>query len=237
MWVLALDTTTRGGSAALVQDDRIVVERPGDAARTHTERLPQELAAVLAEAGVSPSAVDLLAVASGPGAFTGLRIGLAAVQGLAVALDRPVAAVSAFEAHAWLALRARPHAAAIGVWLEATRGEVFAALHGRGSDGTEWQLAWLRPPTSAGPADTLASWAPHPLTGVPVVGEGARRHADLLAAAGLEPAADAPPLAGAIGRLAHRLHLAGASGPPHALQPLYIRRPDVELERERVAQR
>jgi tRNA threonylcarbamoyladenosine biosynthesis protein TsaB len=234
MWVLALDTTTRAGSAALVRDDQVIVERTGDGARTHAERLPQELEAVLAEAGIGPAAIDLFAVASGPGAFTGLRIGLAAVQGLALALDRPVAAVSALQAHAWLALLARPEAVRAGVWLDASRGEVFAALYGRPAGG-DWPLVEWQPPLAAAPADVLRAWGA--VEGLAVVGEGARRCAALLRAARLQPGDDVPVLGGAIGRLGRRLHLAGASGPPHAVQPLYIRRPDVELERERAAPR
>jgi tRNA threonylcarbamoyladenosine biosynthesis protein TsaB len=235
MWVLALDTTTRGGSAALVQDDRVVVERAGDGGRTHTERLPAELERVLAEAGVAPAALDLLVVASGPGAFTGLRIGLAAIQGLALALDRPVAALSAFEAHAWLALAARPGTGRIGVWLDASRGDVFASLLARSAGDLDWPLVTVQPPTAAPPAEVVASWTPLDTAGLAVVGEGARRHADVLTAAGLRPDGDAPLLAGALGRLGRRAHLAGRSGPPHTLQPLYVRRPDVEVTRERGA--
>ena len=96
--ILALDTTTRGGSIAVADDDRVLALLPGDAARTHGERLPAEIAAALDRAGVAQSAIDLLAVATGPGAFTGLRIGLAAIQGLAMTLDRPVVGVSALDA-------------------------------------------------------------------------------------------------------------------------------------------
>ena len=235
MWVLALDTTTRAGSAALVRDDHVIVERRGDGTRTHAERLPCELEAVLSEAGVGLRDVDLFAVASGPGAFTGLRIGLAAVQGLALALDRPVAAVSALEAHAWLTLRAQPAAAVVGVWLEASRGEVFAAVYGRPDDGADWPLTEIGAPMAAPPAEVLRSWGG--VDGMTLVADGTTRHAELFQAAGVQAEPPAAVLGGAIGRLGWRLHLAGASGPPHAVQPLYVRRPDVELERERAAPR
>src|SRR5687768_506105 len=70
MHVLALDTTTRDGSVALVDDNGTLDERRGDAARTHGERLPGELLAVADAHGLSPHAIDLFAVASGPGSFT-----------------------------------------------------------------------------------------------------------------------------------------------------------------------
>ena len=98
MRVLALDTTTRAGSAALVDDDRIVDERSGDGSRTHALRLPGEIVA-LAEANQWPlSTIDRYAVASGPGSFTGLRIGIATIQGLAFVHSRRVVAVPALEA-------------------------------------------------------------------------------------------------------------------------------------------
>src|SRR5205823_4964176 len=84
MHVLALDTTTRDGSVALVDQHHIVEERRGDAARSHAERLPDELVTLAAAHRLSLSGIDLFAVASGPGSFTGLRIGIATIQGLAL---------------------------------------------------------------------------------------------------------------------------------------------------------
>ena len=96
--ILALDTTTRGGSVAVTDDDRVLALLHGDQSRTHGERLPGEIARALEQAAVTRDRIDLLAVATGPGAFTGLRIGLAAIQGLAMTLDRPVIGVSALDA-------------------------------------------------------------------------------------------------------------------------------------------
>ena len=98
MLILSLDTTTRGGSVAVLLDDRVLALVEGDGTRTHGERLPGELERALAEAGQPLSAIDLLAVASGPGAFTGLRIGMAAMQGLALVTGRPVVGVSGLDA-------------------------------------------------------------------------------------------------------------------------------------------
>ena len=80
MWLLALETTTREGSVALLEDDVVVTERTGDPALSHAERLPADFAAVLAEAGLTLGAIDLFAVATGPGGFdfsAELREGLA----------------------------------------------------------------------------------------------------------------------------------------------------------------
>ena len=105
MIILALDTTTRGGSVAVTDDDRILALLAGDESRTHGERLPGEIARALDQAGIARERIDLLAVATGPGAFTGLRIGLAAMQGLAMTLNKPVIGVSALDALAEQALQ------------------------------------------------------------------------------------------------------------------------------------
>src|SRR5262245_3722748 len=90
MLVLALDTTSRGGSVAFVRDEQVLALIDGDASRTHGERLPGEIDDAIVRAAVHASELDLLAVASGPGAFTGLRIGLATIQGMAMVLSKPV---------------------------------------------------------------------------------------------------------------------------------------------------
>ncbi len=90
MLVLALDTTTRGGSLALVSDGGVLEVFAGDATRTHATRLPGDILDCLARHQVGLGDIDLYGVAVGPGSFTGLRIGIATIQGLAFASGRPV---------------------------------------------------------------------------------------------------------------------------------------------------
>src|SRR5262244_4567549 len=116
MRVLALDSTTRTGSVALVEDDRVVEERRGDAARTHAERLPMELVALADAHRVALADVDLYAVASGPGSFTGLRIGIATVQGLAFVHGRRIFSVSALEGLAHASSGALTPGTVIAAW-------------------------------------------------------------------------------------------------------------------------
>ena len=73
MRVLALDTTTRSGSVALIADDAVVDERPGDGARAQVERLPHELIALAAAHNLTIADIDLFAVASGGRATSGGR--------------------------------------------------------------------------------------------------------------------------------------------------------------------
>ena len=126
MIILALDTTTRDGSIAVLHDATIRVMHRGDPSRTHGQRLPRELAGALDEAGVRIDDVDLLAVAAGPGSFTGLRIGIATIQGIAMAHGKRVVPVSVLEALARSAVNADR---TIGAWMDAQRQEVFAALY------------------------------------------------------------------------------------------------------------
>jgi tRNA threonylcarbamoyladenosine biosynthesis protein TsaB len=222
--VLALDTTTRAGSAALVRDGAVVLEETGDPSLTHGQRLPRDLMRLLDRAGIGLDRIELFAVAAGPGSFTGLRVGIATVQGLAMAGARRVVPVSALEA---LARAGRNGRDPIAAWMDAQRGEVFAALYE--PDGT----TPLMPPTSEPPARTLERWKPQ-LTGRErFIGDGALRYRDSLARAiGAAVIVDpVPPLAGVIGTIASTRPDRGVL--PHAIVPIYIRRSDAELARER----
>lgn len=234
MWVLALDTTTRDGSVALVRDDEVVVTRPGETGVSHAERIPHDLQQLLAEGGLALADIDLFAVATGPGAFTGLRIGLAAVQGLALALDRPAVGIPSLDALAWDVLDREPRAPTAGAWIDASRGEVFAGVFRRG-DGA-WPLDTVVPATAALPEATVASWRTIVPGDTPVAVADASPTSPVagrLRSEGWRPVGATASLAAVVGRLAGRDIRCRAVGSPAALAPVYVRRPDVELERER----
>lgn len=225
--VLALDTATAAGSAAIVCDGAVIVEREGDGSRTHGERLPRELMDVLDAARLSLDDVEMYAVAIGPGSFTGLRVGIATIQGLALVRGARVSPISNFEA---LAERTPASPDPLAIWIDAHRGEVFATL----LDVDRQEV--IEPPTSLTPAATLAQWAVslgrH--RRVRFAGDGGRRYADVVSAALGERAiveAVVPPLAGAIGQIACADPARVVA--PHAVVPLYVRRPDAELARDR----
>jgi tRNA threonylcarbamoyladenosine biosynthesis protein TsaB len=226
--VLALDTTTRAGSVAVVEGTdgvaRVLSQLVGDASLTHGARLPGDLMRVLDAASVAVETIDLLAVAAGPGSFTGLRVGIAAMQGLAMAIDRRIVPVSALDALA--AAGANP-AARVACWMDAQRGEVFATLFD--PSGTET----LVPPSAAAPDRTLDTWE-HTLAGrgARFIGDGAVRYAELIRSRVPESdVVEPPPLAAVIGRLA--IAAPGRAVAPHAVVPIYIRKPDAELARDR----
>src|SRR5712691_7319002 len=93
MKVLALESATLSGGAALVDGERLLGEVTLDIAVTHSERLMAAVDRLVADCGLSPHDLDGLAVSIGPGSFTGLRVGIATVKGLGLALELPIAAV------------------------------------------------------------------------------------------------------------------------------------------------
>jgi tRNA threonylcarbamoyladenosine biosynthesis protein TsaB len=237
MRVLALDTSTRAGGVALVEDDRLVDERRGDPERTHGERLPCEILALLDGAGLTTADVDLFAVASGPGSFTGLRIGIATMQGLAFVHRRQIAAVSALEALAQLASSDVTVGSLVAAWMDAQRRDVFSALY-RVAPFPLFdprRLIEIDPPQVMAPALTLTRCR-HILADEPgvFIGDGATAFADAIGAAYPNARVAAhPTLAGAIGRVGAISAARGLAMDPAAVRPLYVRRPDAEVERDR----
>jgi tRNA threonylcarbamoyladenosine biosynthesis protein TsaB len=233
MVVLALDTTTSAGSCALLRDDDLVRVQASDQSRPQASRLPGELAAMLEREGVALPEIDILAVGIGPGSFTGLRVGIATMQGLAIALSRPLFGISAFDALASIAFGGSgtngspdpPHVH-VATWVDAWRGEVYAALYQNGRE--------IEPPTVDLPEHLLQTFVGRPML---FTGDGAAMYrATISAVLGhraefTEPVA--PLLAGAMGTLAAREFRAGQRPLPHAIRPLYVRRSDAELARDR----
>ena len=103
MKILALETSATACSVALCEDEALLAQSFEHCGLTHSRTLMPMLEGMLATAGVSLEEVDLIAVAAGPGSFTGLRIGVSAAKGLAWPGDKPCAGVSTLEAMAWTA--------------------------------------------------------------------------------------------------------------------------------------
>ena len=121
--LLALDTTSEFGSIALADAARVIEEVPLHSPEGFAHILFDEIHSLLGRHGLTLDNIGGFAAASGPGSFTGVRIGLTAVKGLAEAVDRKVVAVSNLEALAWFG--ARPLRAAV---IDARRGEVYGAV-------------------------------------------------------------------------------------------------------------
>lgn len=131
MNILALDTATEACSVALMQGDDLI-DVSELAPRRHAERVLPMAEALLAEAGLTRSHIDGIAVGRGPGAFTGVRLAVSVAQGLAFALDIPVVTVSSLAA---LAMEAPADDAVTLAVIDARMGEIYAGCFRRGDDG------------------------------------------------------------------------------------------------------
>ncbi|MBV8156738.1 MAG: tRNA (adenosine(37)-N6)-threonylcarbamoyltransferase complex dimerization subunit type 1 TsaB [Dyella sp.] len=131
MNLLAIETSTEACSVALVHGDEVIA-RSEVAPRRHAELVLPMADNLLAEAGLGRHALNAIAVGRGPGAFTGVRLGISLAQGMALALDVPVITVSSLAA---LALEAPEDDAAILAVIDARMGEIYAASYRRDDNG------------------------------------------------------------------------------------------------------
>jgi tRNA threonylcarbamoyladenosine biosynthesis protein TsaB len=122
--ILSVETATLSGSVALARGEQILAAFAGDAAVSHSNTLLNDIDKLMNEAQAGLHEIDLFAVANGPGSFTGLRIGIATIKGLAATLERPCVGIPTLQA---VALAAGESARSVAL-LPAGRGEVFAQL-------------------------------------------------------------------------------------------------------------
>jgi tRNA threonylcarbamoyladenosine biosynthesis protein TsaB len=194
MLILAFDTATDVATSALVWDGEVLGEL-----RSRPVSVLEDVDALLRRGGVRKSQVDGIVVGTGPGSFTGLRMGLITARALAFALDVPVAGVSTLAALAHGAPGAVPV-------VDARRREVFALIDGE-----------------------LRVLAPHHLElprATPCVGDGAVRYRAVLEDAGAAVPPDDDERH--VPHARHHAALATAFGPSDLVEPIYLRVPDAE---------
>ncbi len=126
MKILGIDTATDILGVALTEDKELIVESRSNIKRAHAEKLINTIEKVLSEVKLKPQDLDGIAVSIGPGSFTGLRIGLAAVKGLAFAADIPVASVPTLDA---LVLQTQFYPHQIRPLVKAQGDEAYTALY------------------------------------------------------------------------------------------------------------
>jgi tRNA threonylcarbamoyladenosine biosynthesis protein TsaB len=226
MRILALETATLAGSAALLDGDRVIGVSLLDIALTHSERLMAMADSLLEDCGWDIARVEALAVSIGPGSFTGLRVGIATVKGLALALGLPVAPVPTLDALA----HNLPFAdAPVCPLLDARKGEVYLSLYRWQEDRMErqWEYLALSPRAAAERLEPP----------VIVLGDGAGACLPFLShlGAGLRvaPSSHAAPSAAVVGLLGHAMLRSGDAVAAESLAPLYLRPSEAELKARR----
>jgi tRNA threonylcarbamoyladenosine biosynthesis protein TsaB len=213
MKLLAIDTSTEACSVAVYVDGAIL-QRHELAPRRHTQLVLPWADALLAEAGLRKSQLDAIAVGRGPGAFTGVRLAIAIVQGLALALDRPVLPVSTLAVLAMQGQGARRLAA-----IDARMGEVYLGPYDLDDDGlvTARGDELIAPPGAA----------PLPASPVFGIGTGYTAEAGALVArlGGALQGFDATalPRAADLARLAARAFGRGEALAADEIEPAYLR--------------
>jgi tRNA threonylcarbamoyladenosine biosynthesis protein TsaB len=224
--ILAFDSAGPGCSAAVWRDGDILSRRSAAMERGQAEHLVPMIATVLEEAGIRATGLDLIAVTTGPGAFTGLRIALATARGLALASDVPVMGVTSFAAVAAQVPLAERQGRRLIVALESKRAEFYLQAFGKNgqAEGEGGLVA---------PAD-CDRWLPdEPLL---LAGDAAERLAAALPKRAMARASSPGiPDAAVIARLAAAAWRPGTRPPPP--RPLYLRPPDTTQPRRGTAAR
>lgn len=136
MYILALDSTAATGAVALCQDRKLLASLTLNTGNTHSETLLPSVEAILSLCGLTADDIDLFACASGPGSFTGVRIGASTVKGMAFDKNKPCIGVSTLEA---LAYNLRGFDGILCPVMNARRSQVYNALF-RVSDGNLMRL-------------------------------------------------------------------------------------------------
>ncbi len=225
MRTLAIDTAGRSAGVSLTVDGQIRYEAFHHAGLNHSLVLLPAIEAACRHAGIELAQIDLFALTLGPGSFTGLRIAAGTVKGLALAAGKPAVGVSTLDALAY------PLPAITGkvlcAMLDAQREQVYAAMYRDGEDGRRERIS----PERVADVDELVDALPD--GPVLLVGDGAERHRDALAARCSARARFAGPLyrhvrAAAVALLGEERYRAGEALDVVRFSPRYLRVSEAE---------
>lgn len=216
MKILALDSATSACSVALWQDGTVLAHRFAEMARGQSEVLVPMVAEVMGEAGMGFDQLDLLAVTVGPGAFTGIRIGLSTARALALAAGKALAGIATTEAVAAAVPEGERQGRTVLVLLESRREEIWVQA-----------FSALLEPLGEVAALTPLQVAALDLGPVVLAGDARDLVAPLMPSASLASSIGAPDAAQVAALAARRW----ADGSALAPEPLYLRPADVTLQK------
>ncbi len=218
MTILALDLTSEFGSVAIRRDGRTLLERSIESRTGFAHLLFPALDNILSDAGLKLSDIDCFAASTGPGAFTGLRVALAAVKGLAVVTGKPAVGISKLRAMASFGTGSGRI-----TLLDARRGEVFAAVYNERLEPILEETVTAAEPWLAGLSEA---------GGYEIITADAAWLRPIVSATGFESIRliETPrSLAPAVAQCAEAELRQGATGDPSTLDANYVRRSDAEL--------
>lgn len=225
MLILALESSAKAASVALMEDESLIAQYSQCSGLTHSRTLLPMVEDMLKNTEKKIADVDLIAVAHGPGSFTGIRIGVSTVKGLAWASDKKCVGVSTLEAMAWHGVSA---GGLICPVMDARRSQVYNALFETDGDGRPVRLTEDRAVSLAELAGELKDYECAPL----LVGDGAKLTYDYLTNEGIAcrmaPANLLYQSAWGVGMAA----LGREAGSADDLLPVYLRLSQAERERQ-----
>lgn len=232
MKILAIETATGLGGVALIEDETLLAEYRMDMTMAHAERLMVMVDHVLKDGGRTLDDLDALAVSIGPGSFTGLRVAVGTVKGLVTGKPIPVAAVPTLEAMAWTVPAGRH---TICPMIDARKQEVYAALFSCQEDGTLKRVMEDQVISPEVLCERLCEPSSPPTV---FLGDGASKYREVLEKplgrrAVFMPAPLSLPLPSMVAWLGLRKLQRGEAADARSLVPVYIRRPDAELNWEK----
>ncbi len=233
MRLLAIETASRlGGLAVFASGEGLIAETRLNALATHSETLMAEVHHVLTLAGLQARELDVIAVSSGPGAFTGLRVGLGTAKGLSFATGAKIVSVPTLEAYALSLPYTR---CPVAPMLDARKGEVYAGLfimeEGMEKSGQVKRIIEERPIKARDFVELLCDYE-----SVVFAGQGALLYREVIDEAFKGKALYAPdahmhPMPASVADLGMRLAEAGEFSDPKRLSPMYLRKSQAETPR------
>ncbi|MCR4431024.1 MAG: tRNA (adenosine(37)-N6)-threonylcarbamoyltransferase complex dimerization subunit type 1 TsaB [Tepidanaerobacteraceae bacterium] len=232
MYILGIDTSSMVATAAVMSPDKLLCEYVVNNKKNHSEKMMQVVDRVLQDSGIAPEELDAVAVAIGPGSFTGIRIGMACAEGMAHALGKPMLGINTLDG---LAYNLMWECGIICPVMDAQRGEVYTCLY-RWEDGRLNKLAPYEVVKARDLLERLSSAKERTIVlgdGVPVLGRALDDERgqkiwgeqSLIKAA---PPALAMPRASSIAAAALDEYAGGRFDTCYTIKPFYIRRSHAE---------
>jgi tRNA threonylcarbamoyladenosine biosynthesis protein TsaB len=233
--VLALDTSSRATSIAIAKGDRVIESFIASESEVRSEKLWDDIESLLAQIGATIQDIDLYAVSVGPGGFTGLRVGIAAVKGFALAADKPAVGVTSLEAAAFGSNKFH----LVSAMVNAYKSEVYSQLFSFDEDGVPVAETDPFVSTIVEAVERVGQ-----INDIVFAGDGALASAEIIKlvagerfsdeGSGDEPGwrikVSADQAARSIARLAYKKYIRGESDTARSLRACYVRPAEAEIK-------